>query len=79
MKNVILRNLIYNHILLQLRREQEESSHADPSTPLTGGGGQGPGHNGNSSNGVADNGHLAPGGPTSGESHPLVNLRPNAR
>ena len=54
---------------MQLRREQEEAV----STPLTS---QTPG-SGSGTNGVngGDNGHLA----ASGDSHQMINFRPNAR
>ena len=59
--------LLYICIKFQLRREQEEANSMDPATPLT------IGHNGNGLS--PDNGHL----PRSGESHPMVNLRPGSR
>ena len=61
-------SLCYLYIFqFQLRREQEEANSMDPATPLT------IGHNGNGLS--PDNGHL----PRSGESHPMVNLRPGSR
>jgi len=59
--------VINQEAMFQLRREQEEANSTDPATPLT------IGHN---SNGLSpENGHL----PRSGESHPMVNLRPGSR
>jgi len=57
---------------LQLKREQEEANSMDPATPLTIGHNNG---NGNGNGMSLDNGHL----PRSGESHPMVNLRPGSR
>lgn len=59
--------VINQEAMFQLRREQEEANSMDPATPLT------IGHNGNGLS--PDNGHL----PRSGESHPMVNLRPGSR
>jgi len=59
--------IINQEAMFQLRREQEEANSMDPATPLT------IGHNGNGLS--PENGHL----PRSGESHPMVNLRPGSR
>jgi len=59
--------VINQEAMFQLRREQEEANSMDPATPLT------IGHNGNGLS--PENGHL----PRSGESHPMVNLRPGSR